>query len=90
MEEISERDKILAQQKRATENRLLNVIGRLKAQWSMKESKHCLHNDWHALARSVGLSSSEIPALQAWVAETGRKPPVRKKETIANMKLKQE
>lgn len=65
------------QQAKAIEYKIAKAIGKLKMQWSLKEDKHCLHNDWYALAKAVGLGTSEIPALKVWVSANGRKPPIR-------------
>ena len=62
---------------RATDAKIARVEKALKNQWSIGQNSHCLHNDWHALAKSVFLSSSDIEELQKWVTKNGLKPPVR-------------
>lgn len=59
----------------ASEKNIQKAAGKLPLQWNMGESKHCLHRDWPSLAAAVGLSMSDIPALQSWVASRGLKPP---------------
>ena len=58
--------------------RLERVEAKLRAQWSLREDRHCLHGDWSALARSVGLSASDIPLLKEWVSKSGLPQPMRK------------
>ena len=70
-------EKIKLQQSRASENKILKALSKLRMQWSLKESKHCLHNDWFSLAKAVGLGVGDIPALQNWVATKGLRPPTR-------------
>lgn len=62
---------------RATNAKIARVEKALKNQWSIGPNSHCLHNDWHSLAKSVSLSSSDVEELQKWVINNGLKPPVR-------------
>lgn len=67
------------QRQSAAEFKIQKYASKLRQQWSQREGKYCLHSDWNALARSVGLGTAEIPYLQAWVTQNGLAPPVRRK-----------
>ncbi len=71
------------QRQSAAEYKLQKYASKLRQQWTQREDKHCLHSDWNSLARSVGLGTSDIPYLQAWVAQNGLKPPARRKPPSA-------
>ncbi len=67
------------QRQSAAEYKIQKSASKLKQQWSMREGKQCLHSDWNALARAVGLGTAEIPYLQTWVSQNGLMPPMRRK-----------
>ena len=65
------------QRQSAAEFKVQKYASKLRQQWSQREGKPCLHSDWNALERAVGLGSAEIPYLQAWVAQNNLNPPKR-------------
>jgi hypothetical protein len=71
---------------RASNGKIKMAEKALKQQWSIGANSHCLHNDWHSLAKSVGLSSSDIAELQIWVTNNGLKPPIRPKVNVSTYK----
>ena len=74
-----DREKSEMQRQSAAEFKIQKYASKLKQQWSMREGKHCLHSDWNALARAVGLGTAEIPYLKVWVTQNNLMPPARRK-----------
>ena len=74
-----DREKSEMQRQSAAEFKIQKYASKLKQQWSMREGKHCLHSDWNALARAVGLGTAEIPYLKVWVSQNNLRPPMRPK-----------
>ena len=74
-----DREKSEMQRQSAAEFKIQKYASKLKQQWSMREGTHCLHSDWNALARAVGLGTAEIPYLKVWVSQNNLRPPMRPK-----------
>ncbi len=51
--------------------------GAIRAQYTNEATPRCLHHGYHGLARAVGLSDADIPALRAWVVQQGLAEPRR-------------
>lgn len=71
-----QRQKMIDQIDLASLGKIDAVSKKLKSQWSI--NGHCLHQNWDSLARSSGLSSSDIPALKKWVESENLSPPAKK------------
>lgn len=67
------------QRQSAAEHKIQKSASKLRQQWTQTGNKHCLHADWHSLARAVGLGTADIPYLQAWVTQNRLSPPMRRK-----------
>lgn len=74
-----DKEKSEMQRQSAAEYKIQKYASKLRQQWSQGTRKHCLHSDWSALARSVGLGTAEIPYLQVWVTQNKLSPPARRK-----------
>lgn len=74
-----DKEKSEMQRQSAAEYKIQKYASKLRQQWSQGTGKHCLHSDWSALARSVGLGTAEIPYLQVWVTQNKLSPPARRK-----------
>ena len=74
-----DKDKFARQVQQSGDFKVQSVAGKLRMQFN--HEKRCTHHDWASLARSVGLSEGDIPAIKRWVSAQGLSEPKRPKPT---------